>query len=73
MGSIRDALRAGKYAASAAAIKIVDVAIAVAIGSADVSPNNLLAINRPSASALVKPIAIPIATIVSDSDRKSVV
>ncbi len=62
MGSVRAALRAGTYPANMVAPNMLAIAAAIETGSAVVSPNSRLVIQRPESSAQGRPIETPIPT-----------
>jgi hypothetical protein len=62
IGSIRDALRAGKYAASNPATPSSRTELPMIPGSAGFKPNNIDATHRDAAQAIGSPAAIPTTT-----------
>src|SRR5207249_11919274 len=70
IGSVREALRAGIYPATAATANINTVAADNASGSAAVSPKSRLEINFDAPNTAGRPIAAPTTTI-SNVSRKT--
>src|SRR5881409_2941271 len=67
IGSIREAWRAGRYAARVAAAIMTSVAVAIVSGSLGLRPYSIVEINRVRPQAAARPGSVPTATSTSDS------